>query len=107
MNLDGPKASGEATSITAYRCLVRIGTRGLVANKTFLSDAELVEARARLRPARPPAIKKDFQLHEPFTFSQWLGDVLHKRLSAHPRWFESRPVLLGSWARGELCPKSD
>lgn len=28
-------------------------------------------------------------------------------LEAHPLWLQTRPVLLGSWARGELAPQSD
>lgn len=42
-----------------------------------------------------------------FGFSKWLGEALEKRLSAVSGWHEARPVALGSWARDELCPKSD
>ncbi len=40
-------------------------------------------------------------------FSSWLGESLFMRLSSLDGWFESDPVLLGSWARDELCPGSD
>jgi [protein-PII] uridylyltransferase len=39
--------------------------------------------------------------------SQWLSERLLARLSAMAGWEASQPIRLGSWARGELCPKSD
>lgn len=40
-------------------------------------------------------------------FSKWLEEALLSRLEKLPAWQEALPVALGSWARGELCPKSD
>ena len=39
--------------------------------------------------------------------SNWLEDKLLRRLSSHPEWQEVGAVALGSWARGQLCPRSD
>lgn len=80
-----------------------------MATKSFLTAQELELAESVLLPPirRPDGdIKKqnDFKNAE---FSIWLGDRLRSRLEAHPAWAESDPIILGSWARGELCPKSD
>lgn len=40
-------------------------------------------------------------------FSLWLQAQFEEILFSIPGWEESHPILLGSWARGELCPKSD
>ena len=40
-------------------------------------------------------------------FSHWLGLQMEEVLKAFPRWQEAHPILLGSWARGELSPRSD
>jgi len=37
----------------------------------------------------------------------WLSEKLEQRLRELPRWSEVKAIRLGSWARGELCPKSD
>jgi [protein-PII] uridylyltransferase len=39
--------------------------------------------------------------------SQWLSERLLERLASLPKWKESKAIRLGSWARGELTPKSD
>jgi [protein-PII] uridylyltransferase len=78
-----------------------------MANRTFLNDDELIEARSRLKAEKPSSVRRDFLLDEPQNFSRWLSEKLFARMAAHPLWLESRPVLLGSWAREELCPKSD
>ncbi|MGE0763171.1 MAG: HD domain-containing protein [Bdellovibrionales bacterium] len=39
--------------------------------------------------------------------AKWLGERLRAKLEEVPDWLNARPVALGSWARGELCPKSD
>ncbi len=84
-----------------------------MASRTFLGDADLAAARLQLssKPQsghlRPESVRKNFLLTTPFEFSEWLGTRLLARLSQHPNWSRSRPVALGSWARGELCAKSD
>lgn len=40
-------------------------------------------------------------------FSMWLEKRLLERLNAFGDFAALKPVLLGSWARHELCPKSD
>ena len=80
-----------------------------MATKSFLeaNDLELAPSLL-LAPALPPdgneALEGEFVS---FEFSQWLGERLLKRLSQHPDWAASDPIALGSWARGELSPKSD
>ena len=80
-----------------------------MATKSFLTRELLEEANRRLKPpAHAPdgdeAKRSEFGSRE---FSKWLGEKLLERLSAHPSWHAAGPVALGSWARGELCPKSD
>lgn len=41
------------------------------------------------------------------SFSHWLGVQLEDRLQSFEGWHETHPIMLGSWARGELSPKSD
>ncbi|MES2857071.1 MAG: HD domain-containing protein, partial [Bdellovibrionota bacterium] len=80
-----------------------------MATKSFLSPTELSEAEVKLRsPARVPDgdEKKTSDFHS-FDFSNWLGEKLLARLSAHPSFDEAGPIALGSWARGELAPKAD
>jgi len=80
-----------------------------MATKSFLTAEDLQVAQARLRsPPVPP--DGDERRGPPLgarEFSEWLGDRLLDRLSRHANWLESEPVLLGSWARGELTAKSD
>ncbi len=40
-------------------------------------------------------------------FSGWLGARLEEIFKSSPEWQECHPIILGSWARGELSPKSD
>ena len=67
------------------------------------------EAASRLRPppSPPNGNEDDLSGFASREFSAWLGERLLARLSAHPNWTQSEPVALGSWARGELTPKSD
>ncbi len=80
-----------------------------MATKSFLTEEDLAQAARKLRaPQRPPDGDErkvaDFGSRE---FSIWLGKRLEERLAKHPDWQRSHPVALGSWARGELTPKSD
>lgn len=80
-----------------------------MATKSFLASEEFESAKRILRaPLTPPDgdEKKGVDLEAGF-FSAHLGERLLARLSRHPRWLEAKPVALGSWARGELSPKSD
>jgi [protein-PII] uridylyltransferase len=84
-----------------------------MASRTFLSEAEHGEAQQQFKslcqanPQWPISVRKSFLLNEPFEFSRWLGEKLHRRLKSHALWAASRPVALGSWARDELCARSD
>lgn len=42
-----------------------------------------------------------------FQFSEQLSQELLKSLQQIKSWSSARPILLGSWGRGDLCPKSD
>lgn len=80
-----------------------------MATKSFLTPPELKEAQSQLSPpSRKPdgdeRKRTDFRNQN---FSNWLGERLLTRLSAHPSWEASEPIAVGSWARKELCPKSD
>ncbi len=80
-----------------------------MATKTFLNAEELAEAETRLRP--PSRLPEGDETHESdfhcFEFSRWLAEVLEKKLSAEREWQAAQPIAIGSWARDELCPKSD
>ena len=80
-----------------------------MATKSFLTSEELESAPTKLQaPAHQPdgeeSKLEEFSSRE---FSSWLGDKLLARLSLHPDWTAAEPIALGSWARGELAPKSD
>lgn len=83
-----------------------------MATKSFLTSEQTKQAQELVshlwRPSRLPDGDERKNLgagaHE---FSHWLGERLFARLNAHPDWALAGPVILGSWARGELCPKSD
>lgn len=80
-----------------------------MATKSFLTPEEFIEAGAQLKqPRRKPdgdeRKSSDFDSRE---FSSWLAEKLHDRLRSHPSWLDAGPVAIGSWARGELSPKSD
>jgi [protein-PII] uridylyltransferase len=80
-----------------------------MATKSFLSAADRKLASEQLKsPSRTPdGDEKKSQDFSSLEFSHWLGERLMERLSQHPEWLKSGPIALGSWARGELAPKSD
>ena len=80
-----------------------------MATKSFLDEAELDQALELLKPPeRPPSGRENEALQfRSLEFSAWLSGRVLNELSAHPDWQRAGPVALGSWARGELCPKSD
>ncbi|MCB0384262.1 MAG: HD domain-containing protein [Bdellovibrionales bacterium] len=78
-----------------------------MATKSFLSSSELEEGLKGLQPTGlylPPGQTAP-ELALPF--SQWLEERLLQRMCSHPEWAEVGAVALGSWARGELSPRSD
>lgn len=80
-----------------------------MATKSFLTEAELSEAVQRLPslPSAPDGNERRGFLFPARDFSLWLGECLLRRLAAHADWLSAEPVIIGSWAREELTPKSD
>ena len=80
-----------------------------MATKSFLTPDQMEEARGRLKPPprAPDGDEKKRVEFDTQNFSRWLSETLLRRLEAHPHWTLSGPIALGSWARGELSPKSD
>ncbi len=80
-----------------------------MATKSFLTPDQLIEAGSLLRPssAPPDGDERSGAVSGAREFSQWVGERLLERLSRHPEWERCEPVVLGSWAREELSPKSD
>jgi [protein-PII] uridylyltransferase len=80
-----------------------------MAAKSYLSRKQFQEADGVIQPplSAPTGNESEASQLYSLQFSKWLAEKLHARLSAHPDWQSAGPVALGSWARGELCPKSD
>ncbi len=71
----------------------------MIANRhVFLSSTELMEASRLFDHG---------QAQNPLLLSEYLSSQVLKVFRAHPLWFAAHPILLGSWGRGELAPKSD
>ena len=80
-----------------------------MANRSFLSSEQLQQAQEILNPPLTTP-DRDIRKGSSFfssSFSHWLGVELEEKLQAYPEWKEIHPILLGSWAREELAPKSD
>lgn len=80
-----------------------------MAQHSFLSADLLEQAREILNP---PLTTPDGDVRQNFYFSNenlssWLSDKIEKLFESYPEWKKSHPILLGSWARGEICPRSD
>jgi len=80
-----------------------------MATKSFLTREQLKEAALQLRPPSraPDGDERRGTGLNSREFSAWLSNKLQQRFQSHADWLASDPVLLGSWARGELSPKSD
>lgn len=77
--------------------------------RSFLPREVLSEAEALLLQ---PDMAPDGSLDQNFRWtcyqvSNFLSQKLLESLNKNSKWQESEPLILGSWARGELCPKSD
>lgn len=82
-----------------------------MATKSFLSAHELEIGLQGLQPSGlflPPGGSSSASPSDPpLTFSAWLEHQLLARFASHPEWEQVGAVALGSWARGELSPRSD
>jgi [protein-PII] uridylyltransferase len=72
--------------------------------KSFLNAAEIAEGLRGFQASGQWLASEGGQGIE---FSEWLEAKLVARLSHIPEWIEVGAVALGSWARGELSPRSD
>jgi len=80
--------------------------------KTFLSAPILLMAEQILVPPSSAPDGDVLQLKQKlrwtcFVVSDFLSTELLQKLKLDSRFLQADPILLGSWARGELCPKSD
>lgn len=80
-----------------------------MAQKSFLSTEQWEKASEVLMP---PLMTPDGDVRQVFcfssdNFSSWLGTRLEERFKSFSDWESCHPIILGSWARGELSPKSD
>lgn len=80
-----------------------------MAHKSFLNGEQNQTASEILTP---PLTIPNGDVRQAFcfsseSFSHWLGVKLEDRMKSVPEWRDVHPIMLGSWARGELCPKSD
>lgn len=75
-----------------------------MATRSFLLESDLTEGRALLMKGAsfPSGIVEQRR-----RFSQWLEEKLLTKLNSFGDFTALQPVLLGSWSRHELCPKSD
>lgn len=72
--------------------------------KSFLIDQEIAEG---LQGFQASGLWYSGSENEGIDFSQWIESRLLNRFSQNPEWSELGVVALGSWARHELCPRSD
>lgn len=80
-----------------------------MAQKTFLNPEQWNQAQ---EVVMPPLMTPDGDVRQVFCFSSgnfslWLGDRLEEVFKSREEWKECHPIIMGSWARGELSPKSD
>lgn len=74
-----------------------------MATRSFLLSADFEEGLNRLlRGTEFPKVRKTR-----VAFSQWLEDKLTERFKTYGSLEKVKPILLGSWSRHELSPKSD
>jgi [protein-PII] uridylyltransferase len=76
---------------------------------TFLNPEQLAEAtRLLLPPEAPPTGEvKEAVSFSSKSVSDFLSEKILSIFRAHSLWLKCHPILLGSWGRGELTPKSD
>lgn len=80
--------------------------------KTYLSSQVLKQAEELLIPPLSAPNGDVLQVTQKIRFqcyqvSEFLSRELLQKLNLDSRFMQTAPILLGSWARGELSPKSD
>lgn len=80
-----------------------------MAHQSFLTPEQLQQAQELLSP---PFMTPDGDVRQLFcftseNFSYWLGSKVEELFKKSPDWKDCHPIMLGSWSRGELCPRSD
>ncbi|WP_413613469.1 HD domain-containing protein [Bdellovibrio sp. HCB-110] len=80
-----------------------------MAQKSFLNSEQWEQAQEVLTP---PLMTPDGDVRQVFcfsteNFSNWLGARLEEIFKSSKEWEDCHPIILGSWAREELSPKSD
>ena len=78
-----------------------------MATKSYLGQDQIKAAKKKFLRISPTSIRKKFTEPKVTEFSKWLGQRLFDALTEIPDWQLSEPIALGSWARDELCPRSD
>src|SRR5438045_2233762 len=73
-----------------------------MATKAYLTPEQFEEGRKRFLQDNGKSPEELSRI-----CSRWLSDRLEERLRSIPGFEAAQPIRLGSWARGELCPKSD
>lgn len=75
----------------------------------YLDPQNLKKIEASLLPPKraPTGDVEESPLFSGFQVSQILGDQVLRQWQEDPLWLEARPILLGSFGREELSPKSD
>lgn len=77
-----------------------------MATRSFLLDSQIEEGLKLLLPEGPAKFPENARVLRR-KFSLWLEECLLGRLKGLGDFAGLNPILLGSWARHELCPKSD
>ncbi len=80
-----------------------------MANKSFLNSEQWSQAQEVLMPPlmTPNGDVRQVVCFSAENFSLWLGAKLEEVFKLYADWKDCHPIILGSWARNELCPKSD
>lgn len=77
-------------------------------SRSFLGAEEKDEfLKAFKSPAPQVSLPRQGFYAEVLENSLWLENRLFKKLRSFGEWDDLHPILLGSWARSELCPCSD
>src|ERR1700722_4169578 len=78
-----------------------------MATRSFLIDSEVEQGLQKLiGPPGSGAFPAEVRERR-MEFSLWLEQCLLRRFESLGDFAALKPVLLGSWSRRELCPKSD